>query len=64
MTSLLKSYAAFCTLLDNPANLSLSFEQLCARVHVSPLDLGELLQEELGFSGMELLATLQAPGRV
>ena len=64
MTSLLKSYAAFCSLLDNPANLSLSYEELCARVHVSPLDLSEILQEELGFTGMEMVAALRSPIRV
>lgn len=63
MKSLFKSYAAFCSLLDDPANLSLSFEELCARVRVSPLDLNEVLREELGFSGGEFLAALQAPGR-
>lgn len=64
MKTLLDSYAAFCALLDNPENLSLSYEELCARVHVSPPDLSELLQEELGLSGMELVAALQPPVRV
>ena len=64
MKSLFESYVAFCSMLENPANLSLSYEELCARLRVSPLDLNELLREELGLSGMELLAALQAPGRV
>lgn len=64
MKSLFESYVAFCSMLENPANLSLSYEELCSRVRVSPLDLNELLREELGLSGMELLAALQAPGRV
>lgn len=64
MKTIYDSYAAFCALLDNPANLSLSYEELCARVHVSPLDLAEVLQEELGLSGMEFVASLQAPVRV
>lgn len=64
MKALFKSYETFCSLLDNPANLSFSFEELCSRVRVSPLDLNEILREELGLSGMELLAALQAPGRV
>lgn len=51
-------------MLENPANLSSTYEELCARIPVSPLDLGEMLQQELGCSGMELLAALQAPGRV
>ena len=64
MKTIYDSYAAFCSLLDDPANLSLSYEDLCARIHVSPLDLSEILQEELGFSGMELVASLQPPVRV
>ena len=64
MKTLYDSYAAFCSLLDDPANLSLSYEELCARIHVSPLDLSEILREELGFSGMELVASLQPPVRV
>ena len=64
MKTIYDSYAAFCALLDNPANLSFSYEELCARVHVSPLDLAEVLQEELGLSGMEFVASLQAPVRV
>ena len=64
MKTLYDSYAAFCSLLDDPANLSLSYEELCARIHVSPLDLSELLQEELGFSGMELVAAIRPPVRV
>ncbi len=64
MKSLFESYVAFCSMLENPANLSLSYEELCSRVRVSPLDLNELLREELGLSGMEILAALQAPGRV
>lgn len=64
MKSLFESYVAFCSMLENPANLSLSYEELCSRVRVSPLDLNELLREELGLSGMELLAALQAPVRV
>lgn len=64
MKSLFESYVAFCSMLKNPANLSLSYEELCARLRVSPMDLNELLREELGLSGMELLAALQAPGRV
>ncbi len=64
MKSLFESYVAFCSMLENPANLSLSYEELCARLRVSPMDLNELLHEELGCSGTELLAALQAPGRV
>ena len=64
MKTLYDSYAAFCSLLDNPANLTLPYEKLCARVHVSPVDLAEVLQEELGLSGMELIAAFQTPAHV
>ena len=64
MKSLFESYVAFCSMLENPANHSLSYEELCARIHVSPMDMNEVLREELGCSGMEYLAALRAPGRV
>ena len=63
MKSLFESYVAFCSMLENPENLSLSYEELCARLRVSPMDLNELLHEELGCSGMELLAAMQTPVR-
>ena len=60
MKTLSESYAAFCSLLEFPENLSLSFEELCARVHVSPVDLGRLLESELGYTGDALVSTLRA----
>ncbi|MBQ2032656.1 MAG: hypothetical protein II483_10675 [Lachnospiraceae bacterium] len=50
-------------MLENPANHSFSYEELCTRLRVSPMDLNEILHEELGCSGMELLAAMQAPVR-
>ncbi len=63
MKSLFESYVTFCSMLENPANHSFSFEELCARLRVSPMDLNEILREELGCSGMELLAAMQTPVR-
>lgn len=58
MKTLYDSYAAFCLLLEEPANLSMPYEKLCARAHVSPVDLSEILLEELGYTGPELLRTI------
>ena len=58
MRTLTKSYEAFCSLLEDPSNLSQTYEKLCARAHVSPVDLSEILLEELGYTGPELLRTI------
>lgn len=59
MRTINSSYRAFCSLLEDPSNLSLSYETLCGRVHVSPVDLNEILLEELGYAGPALLAALR-----
>ncbi|MCR5325828.1 MAG: hypothetical protein K6E37_03650 [Bacteroidales bacterium] len=63
MKTLYDSYSAFCLLLEEPANLSLSYEELCSRVRVSPVDLREILLAELGCTGPELLASLRSPAQ-
>ena len=60
MKPLFNSYEAFCRLLDDPRNLSLSYEELCSLVPVSPVDLREVLLEELGYTGPELLSSLRS----
>ena len=63
MRTLTKSYEVFCSLLEDPSDLSQTYEKLCARVRVSPVDLNEILLEELGFTGPELIAALRASAR-
>ena len=63
MKTLFNSYRAFCSLLEDPLNLSQPYEKLCARVRVSPVDLNEILLEELGYTGPGLLAVLRASAR-
>ena len=60
MKTLESSYASFCDLVQDQANLSLSYEELCFKVKVSPVDLNEILTEELGYTGEELIAALRA----
>lgn len=59
MKTIYESYSSFCTLLESPSSLSQSFEELCFLLHVSPVDLGRLIEDELGYTGPGLLHALR-----
>ena len=59
MCTLKKTYAAFCSLVDDGRvyeNPHLDFFHICRALHVSPASLGDILETELGLSGQEILA--------
>lgn len=55
-----KKYSAFSSLLEKAvdAGRDVCFRGLCREVGASPSDINELLEEELGMSGDELVSTL------
>ncbi len=62
MKTLSQAYAAFADLMSDDIYLStpcLSYEAVCARIGVSPTDLNEILFNEMGLSGPEILNSFQ-----
>lgn len=59
MKTLMKNFERFAQLLDSGAfktNPHLSFETVCRCLKVSPSDLNELLIQEIGMDGNEIIA--------
>lgn len=62
MKTLSQAYAAFAGLMSDEIYLStpcLTYEAVCARIGVSPTDLNEILFNEMGLSGPEILNSFQ-----
>lgn len=62
MKSISKAYASFCELVSDESYLrlrGLSFEGICKSLGVSPVDLSEIIKQELGMSGHELFQALK-----
>lgn len=62
MKSISKAYASFGELVSDKSYLlrpGLNFEGICKQIGVSPVDLSEIIKQELGMSGPELFRTLQ-----
>lgn len=56
MCNLEKKYKAFALALENrSADREDSYREICGRLKVSPLDLDEILYEELGMGGEEIV---------
>lgn len=62
MKSISKAYASFGELVSDKSYLlrpGLSFEGICKHIGVSPVDLSEIIKQELGMSGTELFQALK-----
>ena len=62
MKTLSQAYAAFADLMTDDIYLSapcLTSEAVCAQIGVSPTDLNEVIFNEMGLSGPEILNSFQ-----
>lgn len=67
MEKLEKDYSAFERIMDEEEiyrDESLTFEEVCRRIGADPFELGNLIRDELGFSGPALMEAYRFQMRI